>query len=494
MDRLGPGGGAPGLRHPGVPHPARPPLPVPGGGRAGGRVRLRPHRRGAHRARRAGRLADHARADRHPGRVGGQARHRPQPPAHRLDHRSRAGHRRRCGGLGRPGNARPDRRGRPGQLVGRRAAPQGAARQQAGRAGLRRARLAARRHRPGHPDRRVPGPPRPAVLRPDRPGAALPAPGAARRRPGVRPAHPRRAGRRGCGRAEPDAPGPGHPRPGRRDRRRAVPRRRAVRPADGRGRAAADAGAGRHGEHRHRRRHRLSVRAGGALRRRGEGRRAGRVRGGGPGVQPRLAQAAAGDPLHRAGPAEDQEDQDGLHHRRRRPAVALRADSRTRVLAHLLRHRDVAKLKSTVDGLLKSVSDDGRIHTTFNQTVAATGRLSSTEPNLQNIPIRTEEGRRIRRAFVVGEGYESPAHRRLQPDRDAHHGAPVVGRRADRGVQLRRRLPRRHRLVGLRGAARRGHPRPAPQDQGHELRPGVRADAPSACPSSSGSAPKRRAG
>jgi DNA polymerase I len=76
------------------------------------------------------------------------------------------------------------------------------------------------------------------------------------------------------------------------------------------------------------------------------------------------------------------------------------------VLAHLLRHRDVAKLKSTVDGLLKSVSDDGRIHTTFNQTVAATGRLSSTEPNLQNIPIRTEEGRRIRRAFVVGRGYE----------------------------------------------------------------------------------------
>jgi DNA polymerase-1 len=77
------------------------------------------------------------------------------------------------------------------------------------------------------------------------------------------------------------------------------------------------------------------------------------------------------------------------------------------VLEHLLRHRDVAKLKSTVDGLLKSVSDDGRIHTTFYQTVAATGRLSSTDPNLQNVPIRTEEGRRIRRAFVVGEGFES---------------------------------------------------------------------------------------
>jgi DNA polymerase-1 len=77
------------------------------------------------------------------------------------------------------------------------------------------------------------------------------------------------------------------------------------------------------------------------------------------------------------------------------------------LLEHLLRHRDVAKLKTTVDGLLKSTSDDGRIHTTYFQTVAATGRLSSTDPNLQNIPIRTEEGRRIRRAFVVGEGFES---------------------------------------------------------------------------------------
>jgi DNA polymerase-1 len=76
------------------------------------------------------------------------------------------------------------------------------------------------------------------------------------------------------------------------------------------------------------------------------------------------------------------------------------------LLEHLLRHRDVAKLKTTVDGLLKSIADDGRIHTTFYQTVAATGRLSSTDPNLQNIPIRTEEGRRIRRAFVVGPGFE----------------------------------------------------------------------------------------
>src|SRR5690349_12851774 len=74
-------------------------------------------------------------------------------------------------------------------------------------------------------------------------------------------------------------------------------------------------------------------------------------------------------------------------------------------LQHLLAHRDATRLKVTVDGLLNAVASDGRIHTTFNQTIAATGRLSSTEPNLQNIPIRTEAGRRIRDAFVVGGGY-----------------------------------------------------------------------------------------
>ncbi|GAA1483001.1 DNA polymerase I [Gordonia sinesedis] len=76
-------------------------------------------------------------------------------------------------------------------------------------------------------------------------------------------------------------------------------------------------------------------------------------------------------------------------------------------LQHLLEHRDATRLKVTVDGLLKSVADDGRIHTTFNQTIAATGRLSSTEPNLQNIPVRTEAGREIRKGFVVGDGYET---------------------------------------------------------------------------------------
>jgi DNA polymerase-1 len=75
-------------------------------------------------------------------------------------------------------------------------------------------------------------------------------------------------------------------------------------------------------------------------------------------------------------------------------------------LLHLLRHRDVARLRQTIEGLLKTVQPDGRIHTTFNQTIAATGRLSSTDPNLQNIPIRTEEGRRIREGFIVGPSFD----------------------------------------------------------------------------------------
>src|SRR5829696_6045361 len=76
-------------------------------------------------------------------------------------------------------------------------------------------------------------------------------------------------------------------------------------------------------------------------------------------------------------------------------------------LEHLLRHRDVTRLRTVIDGLIPMVDDAGRIHTTFQQTIAATGRLSSTDPNLQNIPIRTAEGRRIRQAFVVGQGFES---------------------------------------------------------------------------------------
>ncbi|NDA80413.1 MAG: DNA polymerase I [Actinobacteria bacterium] len=77
------------------------------------------------------------------------------------------------------------------------------------------------------------------------------------------------------------------------------------------------------------------------------------------------------------------------------------------VLAAILRSRDVTKLKSVVEGLRRAVELDGRIHTTFQQMVTATGRLSSTDPNLQNIPIRTDEGRRIRDLFIPGPGFVS---------------------------------------------------------------------------------------
>lgn len=76
-------------------------------------------------------------------------------------------------------------------------------------------------------------------------------------------------------------------------------------------------------------------------------------------------------------------------------------------LLHLLDHRDVIRLRQTIEGLRKTIAPDGRIHTTYAQTIAATGRLSSNNPNLQNIPIRTESGRRIRGAFVVGERFET---------------------------------------------------------------------------------------
>ena len=75
------------------------------------------------------------------------------------------------------------------------------------------------------------------------------------------------------------------------------------------------------------------------------------------------------------------------------------------VLEALLRVREVSKLRTTIEGLLSSIASDHRIHTTFQQTTTATGRLSSTEPNLQNIPIRTDEGRRIRDCFVAQSPY-----------------------------------------------------------------------------------------
>ena len=77
------------------------------------------------------------------------------------------------------------------------------------------------------------------------------------------------------------------------------------------------------------------------------------------------------------------------------------------VLNQLLRIRETNKLKTTIDGLLEAIDTDGRIRTHFQQMVAATGRLSSTGPNLQNIPVRTQEGRKIRECFIAGTGFQS---------------------------------------------------------------------------------------
>lgn len=85
----------------------------------------------------------------------------------------------------------------------------------------------------------------------------------------------------------------------------------------------------------------------------------------------------------------------------------LAAQTNHPFLGHLMAHREYQKMKSTIDGLIDAVDGDGRIRTTFNQKGAATGRLSSSDPNLQNIPVRTEAGRLIRSAFRVGEGFET---------------------------------------------------------------------------------------
>ena len=93
----------------------------------------------------------------------------------------------------------------------------------------------------------------------------------------------------------------------------------------------------------------------------------------------------------------------------------------------ILDYRQLTKLNSTyAEGLAAYIGPDGRIHGTFNQTITATGRISSTEPNLQNIPVRMELGREIRKVFVPEEG--CVVHRcGLFPDRAADSGPYVRG-------------------------------------------------------------------
>ena len=131
------------------------------------------------------------------------------------------------------------------------------------------------------------------------------------------------------------------------------------------------------------------------------------------------------------------------------------------IIDTLLRYREVEKLRSTYgESLAAEVADDGRIHATFRQTVARTGRLSSDRPNLHNIPVRTEEGRRFREAFVPADGRRLLGGR-LRPDRAAGHRPSVRRPRADRGLRRRRGHPPHDGRPGVRRRPRGGDRRPA---------------------------------
>ena len=142
------------------------------------------------------------------------------------------------------------------------------------------------------------------------------------------------------------------------------------------------------------------------------------------------------------------------------------------VIDEILKYRTYAKLLSTyVDGLLNAEAADGRVHSTFIQTEARTGRISSTEPNLQNIPIRTELGSRLRGYFVAGRDARG---RRLLADRAAHSGAHHRRRAHAAGVFERRGHPPLHRCQNLPHSRERGHAAAAFSQQGHQLRHHVR--------------------
>ena len=144
--------------------------------------------------------------------------------------------------------------------------------------------------------------------------------------------------------------------------------------------------------------------------------------------------------------------------------------------AAVIELRQLSKLKGTYIDALPELVDprDGRVHTTFNQAIAATGRLSSSDPNLQNIPTRTELGKRIRRRLHrrsrIGAG-----QRRLQPDRAAHPGARVRGPRPARGLRARPGHPHPDRGGGLRGVPGGRDPADAQRGQGHQFRHRLRA-------------------
>ena len=282
---------------------------------------------------------------------------------------------------------------------------QGAPRRQGPDAGAGRPRLGAARAGQRHRPRRLPRPPRPALLRPGRPHAALPQARAAHRTstddgPGRAVLRHDRGDQRRPGRR--DAPRPGGPRPGRGPRRR-------------RSRSTAAPGCSAEMEL-------PLVDLLAEMEQIGiavdldhleslESHFADEVK-----QAAEDAFAVIGKEINLGSPKQLQvvlfDELDMPKTKRTKTGWTTDADALQSLyektehpfLTALLRHRDVARLRQTIEGLLKTVAPDGRIHTTFNQTIAATGRLSSTDPNLQNIPIRTEEGRRIREGFVVGRG------------------------------------------------------------------------------------------
>ena len=149
-----------------------------------------------------------------------------------------------------------------------------------------------------------------------------------------------------------------------------------------------------------------------------------------------------------------------------------------RLPALVLEYRQLSKLKSTYADALPEMVAPGthRLHTSFNQAATATGRLSSSDPNLQNIPIRSEIGERIRKAFVASRPAQPAADRRLLADRAAHPRAPQRRCGAARGVRAGCGHPSLRRRADSRRQARRSHPRDAARGQDdqfrHHLRPG----------------------
>ena len=203
----------------------------------------------------------------------------------------------------------------------------------------------------------------------------------------------------------------------------------------------------------------------------------------GPRVQHRLGQAAPRGPVRRAEAASDRRrtgygepstDQETLEELARQghelPRKLARAPPDRQAQEHL-RRRPAGP----------GEPEDGPVHASFNQTVAATGRLSSSDPNLQNIPIRTEQGRQIRQAFVPADGLDA-ADRRLLADRAAAAGPLLRRRGAAPGVRRGPRHPRRGRGADLRRAEADGDAGPCGGWPRRSTSASSTASAPSAWP------------